>query len=297
MSALVFPAPTGSGVVHWSGEKFLLDEGKRQVRVLSYGVDKSGWTDELTHLHEDAAGGDYFIDVASRTHALREIERSIEKIPSTILEVGCSSGFLLRDLVANFPRHTVVGADYTLDTLNALAPRFPGVPLLRFDLSRCPLPDAFADVVVLLNVLEHIEDDRSALAHLYRITAPGGHVIIELPAGPRLFDVYDRALMHFRRYEMLKLVELCQGAGFAIERRSHLGIFLYPLFYLTKRMNQFRFRNVDGPGAQAAVAKMINTTSKSPPLMNRIMRAEAAVREHVYLPFGIRCLVTCRKPG
>ena len=103
--------------------------------------------------------------------------------------------------------------------------------------------------------------------------------------------------MHFRRYEMSRLIDLCQGAGFTIERRSHLGFFLYPAFYFTKRLNQFRFRNVTGDRAQSAVAKMINTTGKWNPLMHRIMRAEDAVRDRMYLPFGIRCLVTCRKPS
>lgn len=296
MVTLTFPAPTGSGIALWTGESFSV-EGTRE-RVLSYDIGGfSSWTDELTHLHEDTAGGDYFIDVASRAYAMKEIRRALAKTPSTILEVGCSSGFLLRDMTAQLPQHIIVGTDFTINALKVLGPKFPTVPLLRFDLSRCPLPDAFANVVVLLNVLEHVEDDKSAVANLFRITAPGGSAIIEVPAGSALFDVYDRALMHFKRYEMSRLIDLCQGAGFTIERRSHLGFFLYPAFYFTKRLNQFRFRNVTGDRAQSAVAKMINTTGKWNPLMHRIMRAEDAVRDRMYLPFGIRCLVTCRKPS
>src|SRR5262249_56386273 len=81
----------------------------------------------------------------------------------------------------------------------------------------------------------------SALHHLFRITRPGGAVIIELPAGSSLYDVYDRAMMHYRRYDMPELIELLQRAGFAIECKSHLGFFLYPMFYLAKRLNQLRY--------------------------------------------------------
>ena len=135
----------------------------------------------------------------------------------------------------------VIGADYTRGTLDTLAPKVPGVPLLQFDLTQCPLPDCFADVVILLNVLEHIDDHEAAAAQLFRIMRPGGAVIIEVPAGSSLYDVYDRVLMHHRRYDLPDLVDLLERSGFIIERRSHLGFFLFPGFYLSKRLNQFRY--------------------------------------------------------
>ena len=136
----------------------------------------------------------------------------------------------------------------------------PGIPLIQFDLTRCPLPDNFADVVVLLNVLEHIGDHEAAVRHLFRITRPGGAVIIELPAGSSLFDVYDRVLMHHRRYDMPDLVGLLQRAGFVIERKSHLGFFLYPAFYLSKRLNQRRYPEGAAVNEQEIVAGMIAAT-------------------------------------
>ena len=186
-------------------------------------VSPSGWTDELTYLHEATGHSDHFIDVASRDHAVSEIAKSITHTPSVLLEVGASSGFLLAELVQRFPEHRVVGSDYTRSTLDAVAQRLPGVPLVQFDLTKCPLPNDFADVIVLSNVLEHIRDHEAAVAQLFRIVKPGGRVIIEVPAGSSLFDVYDRVLMHERRYDIAGLVTLTTNAGFTIERRSHLG--------------------------------------------------------------------------
>jgi SAM-dependent methyltransferase len=278
----------------WNGEDFLVD-GRRE-RILTYDVAPSGWTDELTHLHEETGGSDHFIDVASRAHAVAEVARCVLRDRSTIVEIGCSSGFLLADIRRRLPQHFLIGSDYTNGTLRALAPRAPGIPLIQFDLTRCPLPDDFADVFVLLNVLEHIDDHEAAIRHLFRVTRPGGVVIIEVPAGTSLFDVYDRVLMHHRRYDMASLVAALKQAGFAIERQSHLGFFLYPAFYLSKRLNQMRYPEGTDVQEQQIVASMIAATKKSSPLMGIIMKVEGALRPYIYYPFGIRCLVTCRKP-
>ena len=294
-SSIVLPHPTvSSRTVAWTGQAFEYDE--RRVRVLTYDVLPSGWTDELTRLHEDTGGSNHFIDVASRRHACDEVMRCVTGPSATVLEIGCSSGFLLNELVAKLPNNRIVGADYTSGTLEVLGRYLPGVPLLQFDLTRCPLPDNFADIIILLNVLEHINDDEAAVAQLFRIVRPGGAVIIELPASPSLFDVYDRVLMHHRRYTMCGLTRLVQRHGFVVEKRSHLGFILYPLFYIVKRLNQLRYPKHGDVDEKKLVAGMIATTRKSNPLMNLVMKGEHALRRHCYLPFGVRCLLTCRKP-
>src|SRR5262249_25757998 len=110
MPPMAFPHPTAPGALaKWTGEAF--DLGNERVRVLAYHVSPSGWTDELTQMHENAGGSNHFIDLASRAHALAEAERSVRRGPSVILEIGVSSGFLLSELKARFPNHIVIGAD------------------------------------------------------------------------------------------------------------------------------------------------------------------------------------------
>ena len=189
--------------------------GGETRRILAYGSAPSGWTDHLTDLHEATAGSDHFIDVASRAHAVSEVARVASRPGAVILEVGISSGFLLNEMIARLPQATFIGADYTLGTLERAAQRLPGhVPLLQFDLTECPLPTASVDAAVLVNVLEHIEHDTAALAQLHRILKPGGAVIIEVPAGESLYDRYDKALLHWRRYGMSTLVRRMKDAGF-----------------------------------------------------------------------------------
>ena len=230
-ASLSLPDPSNpSRKAVWSGRDFVVDS--RRQRVLAYDVFPSGWTEELTHLHEETGGSNHFIDVASRRYACAEVMRCITRAPATILEIGCSSGFLLRELIRRLPEHLVFGADYTRETLEVLGHELPAAPLIQFDLTQCPLPDNFVDVIVLLNVLEHINDHETAMAQLFRVVRPGGAVIIEVPAGPSLFDVYDRVLMHQRRYAMSSLIQMAQKQGFYVERRSHLGFFCTPLSIL-----------------------------------------------------------------
>lgn len=269
--------------------------GGETVRVLSFGVAASGWTEALTELHEATAGRDHFIDVASRAHALEQVKRSARAAPPVILEVGCSSGYFLDELRTALPDARIVGADYTLGTLQKLGQRLRDVPLLHFDLTQCPLRDRSVDVVVLLNVLEHIEDDETAIAHVHRILRPGGSAIIEVPAGSELYDSYDRGLMHFRRYDMADLEAKLRAAGLTIAERSHLGFLLFPAFWLTKKLAQMRARRADPRPPGGHVVASIDASRRAGVLGHALMRVEAALRARVYLPRGVRCLVRAQR--
>jgi len=293
--AFDFPRPRGAAAAPvWDGDAFCI--GSERRRILAYEVGASGWSDALTRLHEERDAENHFISVASRKQALAAVKRLSAVRRPVVLEVGCSSGYFLRDLVAAVPEVQLIGADHALATLEAVAARVPGVPLLRFDLTQCPLPDASVDVVVILNVLEHIERDDLALQNIFRILKPGGVMIAEVPAGPALYDVYDRMLMHFRRYDMAGLERLTRAAGFATLEKSHLGFLLYPAFWLTKKLSRLR-RSPRDADARAVVERSITATSRWNGLVRPFMELEEGLRRRVYLPAGIRCLISCRKPA
>lgn len=264
------------------------------MRVLSYETGSSGWTDELTAFHEELSDGSHYIDVASRRHAIRALARWLPNPQGTVMDIGCSSGYMLRDLRRHFPRLSLLGADYVPGPLETLSASLPAVPLLQFDLVKCPLPSDCLDAAVLLNVFEHIKDDHAAAAQVFRILGPGGVAVVEVPAGPHLYDVYDKQLLHFRRYTLESATSLLQRAGFEIIEESHLGCFLYPAFWFVKKRNQ-RFLEAP-PEVQRRIVSRNIVSSASSPLPGAVLRLEAALRPYVRYPFGIRCLVTARKP-
>jgi SAM-dependent methyltransferase len=287
------PAPPNVSLPpRWTGRGFDCDG--TLVPVLVFEVGDSGWTDDLNKLHEQTSGGRHPMDLASRKNALLQIKQWLEA-PGTVMEVGCSAGLFLKDLRRVLPQHFVVGSDYTLPSLRRLASANPDFPLFQFDLTRSPIPSCTLDAIVLLNVLEHIEDDAAALREAFRMLKPGGVAVIEVPAGRNLFDVYDRHLMHYRRYSMSELGSSVAKAGFDIVYRSHLGAVAYPMFWIAKKINRLRYpaRRVD---EESIVTRAITVTQKYNILFKVAQVIEDWVREIVYVPFGIRCLITCRKP-
>jgi SAM-dependent methyltransferase len=287
------PLPNTTEMPHWTGTGFQV--GERVLPILSYEVGPSGWTDDLTTFHESTAGDSHFIDIASRRQAVSQVAQYNLRETPVILDIGCSSGFLLADLKIAFPRAFVMGADVVPGPLLNLATNTPDIPLLHFDLTHCPLPDNSLDVAVLLNVLEHIEDDALAVRQLYRILKPGGIAVIEVPAGPELFDIYDELLMHYRRYKLPDLRQIFLDSKFKILWQSHLGFSLYPGFFLVKQLRRKKRADISEDEIPTLVSQNINGTGKSP-FFHALMWLELTIGKVISYPFGIRCLLTVQKP-
>lgn len=290
----IFPLlPNNPDPPKWTGKGFQV--GDQLLHVLSYDENTSGWTDDLTAFHEETAGSTHFIDNASRQQAVMQLKKYCVMPNPVILDIGCSSGFLIENIKSEMPDAFIVGTDVVMGPLSKLAASHPEIPLLHFDLTTCPLPDNSVDAVVLLNVLEHIEDDALAIQQLFRILKPGGVAVIEVPAGPELYDIYDELLMHFRRYKITGLRDLFLKAGFNVLRQSHMGFFLYPGFFLVKQLQRSKWKNVSEKEKSSLVAQNINQTGENP-FFRMLMKLELNIGEVLSYPFGIRCLLTAKKP-
>jgi len=291
-SSIEWPAIDGGLIPQWTGEEFIVDSTK--TPVLCYHSTKSGWSEELTSLHEESAGSEHYMDRASRKHAIQSLGAVLQYPSPVILEVGCSSGFFLQALKARALHAFLIGSDFIADPLIELSARLPGVPLLQFDLTQCPFEEPLFDGIVLLNVLEHIEDDRLALEKVYRMLKPGGVAVIEVPAGPHLYDYYDNHLMHYRRYELSHLTRLVRDTGFRINEASHLGFFLYPPFSLAKRINRRKTPAMSSQDKKLLVSKNIQTGAGNP-VLHGLMNVELLLGRYIQFPAGIRCLVVAGK--
>lgn len=275
----------------WAGDGFQVGHGK--CPVLSYHPESSNWSEELTELHESDAGADHPIDKASRHLAMDSIMRFGAQKHPIILDVGCSSGLLLEDMRARFSGALVIGSDFIAAPLRKLADRIPDMPLLQFDLRKCPLPDKCVDVITALNVLEHIDDDALATREVARVLKPGGIAHFEVPCGPDLYDIYDEMLMHHRRYSLDGAKRLMKQAGLEVIRTSHLGFLLYPVFCLVKRRNK-RFLSLSRDEKMQIVRRKILESRKST-LLSLVTKVELWLGQYISYPIGIRCVISCRK--
>lgn len=264
--------------------------------MLAFDVHESHWSSELTSLHEEEAGADHPIDRASRRMAVESVARFVGSDRPIVLDVGCSSGYVVQDFRGVLPDAEVISADYILPPLLELGTRVPDLPIIQFDLRRCPLPEDCVDAVTALNVLEHIDQDETALREIYRILRPGGIAHIEVPAGPQLFDVYDKHLMHHRRYRLRDLKRMARSAGFEILSATHLGFFAYPGFWAVKKRNRLTGAGEKGGDAAEQVKTHIRKT-RSSRLMTALFDLEIGLGRWISFPVGIRCLLVGRKPS
>lgn len=135
-----------------------------------------------------------------------------------VLEIGAGIGNLTANLI---PRSaywaTDVNALYLRDQRHLSQTR----PYLRTGLTDVTNPKSFPigqpfDTVVCLNVVEHVEDDVSALQNIRNVLEEGGRAIVLVPQGPRLYGSLDRVLGHFRRYTREQLRAAGERAGFRV---------------------------------------------------------------------------------
>jgi SAM-dependent methyltransferase len=100
-------------------------------------------------------------------------------------------------------------------------------------LGRCPdrMPETGCryDLICLFDVLEHIQNDVAALRCLLALLAPGGRILITVPAYPWLWSSHDVYLHHFRRYTRASLANCVQEAGGLLGYATYFSTVLFPL--------------------------------------------------------------------
>lgn len=257
------------------------------------GKQDAGWSDEIADDLEEHSEH-HFIDVYNRRIAVEAVRRALSANGSAFLDAGCSSGYLLSDIQASYPASTLIGADYFAAGLMHCHRAHPDIPLFRLDLTSCPFPDRSFDAVACLNVLEHIKQDSAALRQLHRILKPGGTLVLTVPAGPGLYDLYDELHFHERRYALPQLMDLVRQAGFEIERANYFGAFLYPAFYLVKKRNQRKFSHLPVSEKRALMMRQIRSTSRSN-LMDVVCRMEELAGRFIPYPAGIRIYIVAHR--
>jgi SAM-dependent methyltransferase len=143
-----------------------------------------------------------------------------------VVEVGCGIGNFTGMLL---DREMVLAVDVDPACIERLQQRYADRPNLHAYVCE-PASDAFAglarwrpDSCVCLNVLEHIEDDGRALAAMASVLAPGGTIVLLVPAFQALYGPIDRNLSHHRRYSRESLAKLAHVTGLAIETLHYVN--------------------------------------------------------------------------
>jgi SAM-dependent methyltransferase len=137
--------------------------------------------------------------------------------PATVADIGAGAGVLGELLYRRRPDVTYRFLE-PLDALaGPLADRFGATASLG-----CIADVGAADVVALLDVIEHVEDDRALLADVVEAMSPGSRLVVTVPALPALWSEWDRALGHHRRYTRPRLRACIRGLELDVDEVSYL---------------------------------------------------------------------------
>ena len=151
-----------------------------------------------------------------------------------VLDAGCGSGRMLEELVAY---GEVSGVELDPDAAAAAAQR--GICEVEVGrLEELPFEDDSFDLVTCLDVLEHVPDDRQALAEMRRVTKPGGWLLLTVPAYPALWSLHDVANHHFRRYRRRSLRLAVVESGWEVDRLTSFNTVLLPAAAIVRMLQR-----------------------------------------------------------
>jgi len=151
-----------------------------------------------------------------------------------ILDAGCGTGGLLARLRGAYPDATIVGLELDADALR-LARAKSGAALCRGSVDRLPFAANAFDAILSADVLCHDGvDEERALGEFRRCLAPGGLLVLNLPAYPWLHSAHDVAVANARRYAKGALRRQLAASGFGDIRLAYWNSLLFPVMLLRR---------------------------------------------------------------
>jgi SAM-dependent methyltransferase len=142
-----------------------------------------------------------------------------------ILDAGCGSG---RNMVELARHGAVTGIE--LSPTSACLARARGVgEVIEGSVLEMPFGAASFDLATSLDVIEHLEDDLGALRELRRAIAPGGFLLVTVPAYQWLWSGHDVVNHHHRRYTRRSLLAVAERGGWTCVRTTYFNSLLLPV--------------------------------------------------------------------
>lgn len=227
----------------------------------------------------------------ARLKALQHILGPILFEGINVLDVGCGDGYISRSIFDHLRSKNITAVDIHLtdEWILELAKLTQGITYRR----EMPLEGGH-DLVLLFDVLEHIECDKDFLSNIVdRYIAGKGKVMITVPAFQSMYGRHDAFLGHYRRYNLKELKNLTTSCGLTVLSSGYLFFsLLLPKLILYKLLNSGNSPEGvgnwnRGKGVTSAIEKILNIDN------NLLISAS---RLGIAIP-GLTGWVLCEKPG
>jgi len=200
-----------------------------------------------------------------------------------ILELGAGTGHNLA-MLSRFGRVEASELDPIARQLASERLGRPVVEAALPDLSMFPA-DSY-DLVALLDVLEHVSDDKGSLHAIYQLLKPGGALILTVPINRWMWSAHDVAHHHHRRYRKKEIRKLAEDAGFSIDLISPFNSLLFPPIAAVRLVGKLTGKD-DSDDAMPS------------PLINRALDSvfglERGLIGRLPMPFGVSLVAVLRR--
>lgn len=226
------------------------------------------------HLIDDLASKEnhYWWHRVRRSNLVRLLE--INRIQgSRLLEIGCGAGANLRELSGRF--ELAVGVDLEMQALSYCR---DVTPIRCNALSPLPFVDSAFDVVLMIDILEHLADPETLVEESARVLRGGGAAVVMVPAGPGLWSYWDEMHGHHQRFTKATLAAVF-GDGWRMRALEYSFAWMYPVVWAFRRFMQERRRSPTYSDF-IEVPRLVNG------LLVAIGRVEGRLQRYASTPFG-----------
>lgn len=202
-----------------------------------------------------------------------------------ILDAGCGSG---RNMVELCRHGVVTGVELSDASVKIARGRGAG-EVVAGSVLEMPFPDASFDFAVSLDVIEHLEDDLAALRELRRVIAPGGALLLTVPAYQWLWSGHDVINHHHRRYTRRSLKRVAEEAGWHQTRTTYFNSLLLPVAILLRVLDRFNTKTTESSLDLWVPPELLNWTLERPLTLEAAMIARGG-----RIPAGLSLLSVFR---
>lgn len=201
-----------------------------------------------------------------------------------ILDIGCSSGRLIRDLInEGFSQDNLYGIDISergVEECIKLGIKHCSV----MDGAEPKFEDGLFDIIVSSDSLEHIEQENKALDHWHRILKPGGKALIYVPAYMFLWSAHDEINHHFRRYRRSELKQKLENKSFKIVSSGYWNFSMFPIIAIARVLQR-----IIKTKRESQKSDLEKSSALFDPIFSIILQIEnyLITKWNISFPFGI----------
>lgn len=202
-----------------------------------------------------------------------------------VLDIGTSTGTNLRMLRELRYQH-VTGLDSSQDAIRFCEEKGLG-PVRRGDVCAMPFADESFDLVLATDIVEHVDDDIRAVQEIARVLAPGGTVLITVPAFESLWGLQDKVAQHKRRYTRKMLAQIIAGAPLQVTRCYYFNYLLFAPIWLARKL--IWLLNI-----QLESEAQVNTGALNR-ILSLVFKLDIRTASMIHPPFGVSILAIATK--